>query len=432
MQSDDVMMKENMDLGAAPYSDNGAPPRRIRIAIVLARPYQTFQGGDGAYLDAVARHLSNGGHDICGLTSSAMRGRLRPVVTLIYSNFLRPGWKLRGTLSMGSRRVLVSPLLMLQAVYDFLKALRDKRLAPSWLWQPEIGEVPWLNAQLRKFRPDVTIFCFEAVAMIPRMRHTGASLAMIGFLPNRGYDLNAGGEATVHLEESLPPGLQEGLQAADAVGLNNVNDHAWWQVNQNAHNSAVFVGMCPKPFIPLADSDEEIALFVGNKTEPNIAGLSWFLEKVWPRILAQRPRARLRVVGRVADWVKESHPGVELVGKVDDISEEYRRAKLVVVSLVNGSAGVKTKLIEAVAHGRPFVATSVAIEPEHRGCLSEGGYVEDEPVGFAQSVVTLLTDETVRQKKQIGAKVVYDALFSPAAAYSDLDRWMQQQTFKKR
>ncbi|MDR3527572.1 MAG: glycosyltransferase family 4 protein [Rhizomicrobium sp.] len=419
------MTENNNDLGTAPQTDSAASQRRLRIAIVLARPYQTFQGGDGAYVDAVVRHLSNEGHDICGLTSSVMRGRLRPVANLIYAKFLRPGWRLRGTVALGSRRILVSPILMLQALYDFVKALREKRLAPSWLWQAEFGEVLWLNAQLQMFRPDVTIFCFESVAMIPQMRHTGASLALVGFLPNRGYEIGTPGVATVQSEESLPPGLREGLLAAGAVGLNNVNDHTWWQTNPNTHNRAIFVGMCPKPFVPVADSDEDVVLFVGNKTAPNIAGLGWFLEKVWPRILTQRPGTRLRVVGRVADWVKESYAGVELIGKVDDIGEEYRRAKLVVVSLTNGSAGVKTKLIEAVAHGRPFVATTVAIEPEHRDCLIGAGFVEDEPVGFAQSVVTLLTDDKIRQAKQIGAKVVYDALFSPAAAYSDLDHWMQ-------
>jgi glycosyltransferase involved in cell wall biosynthesis len=95
---------------------------------------------------------------------------------------------------------------------------------------------------------------------------------------------------------------------------------------------------------------------------PNVDGAIQFMRKGWPRVTARVPRARLRVVGknptrsihRAADAI-----GVEVVGYVDSMAEEFARATVFVVPLWAG-AGARVKIVEAMAARVPIVATRLA------------------------------------------------------------------------
>lgn len=83
-------------------------------------------------------------------------------------------------------------------------------------------------------------------------------------------------------------------------------------------------------------------------------------------------------------------PGVELAGPVDNITDEYARACLVPIPLRAGG-GTRIKLLEALAHGRAVVATTIAAEGlslEHDRHLM----IADEPDAFADACLSLLRD----------------------------------------
>jgi succinoglycan biosynthesis protein ExoO len=246
----------------------------------------------------------------------------------------------------------------------------------------------------------------------------------MGFLPNRLYEPSQAAGQSQLAQYSLPTEINSGLLAADAAGFNSLSDVAWWLDHSGGRGRSIFVGMSPGPFSPLPDSDREVALFVGNKTGPNISGLNWFLQEIWPTVMRARPHAMLHVVGRVAAWVEGDHAGVELIGEVDDIEREYSDARVVVLPLTTGSAGVKTKLVEAIMFGRPFVGTSVAIEPEHVDVFSKCGYVADTAANFATAVASLLGDDADRREKQASTRLAYDRLYSNDAAYRDISSWL--------
>ncbi|MEE2691057.1 MAG: glycosyltransferase family 4 protein [Pseudomonadota bacterium] len=119
------------------------------------------------------------------------------------------------------------------------------------------------------------------------------------------------------------------------------------------------------PFAPLpkeaapAPAEGKTLLFVGNAGhEPNRLGAMRFLKKCWPAIVRAEPGAALRIVGR--GWERlppglAALSGVEVAGFVDDLGLEYRRAVFAVSPVYDG-AGVKTKVIEALSHGRAVVA----------------------------------------------------------------------------
>ncbi len=106
-------------------------------------------------------------------------------------------------------------------------------------------------------------------------------------------------------------------------------------------------------------------LFVGALTsKPNEDGAWAFARYAWPHVRAREPRARLYVVGSDPTprlRALDGHAGVTIVGGVPDVRPWYRRCAIVVAPLRWGS-GMKGKVLEAMALGRPLVASAVSME----------------------------------------------------------------------
>ena len=130
--------------------------------------------------------------------------------------------------------------------------------------------------------------------------------------------------------------------------------------------------------------------------------------EILPLIKAREPKVNLTVVGgspsrRVLRYASE--PGIEVTGYVADIRVHLRSAR-VAVCPVSVGAGVQNKVIEAMAMGKPVVATSKACQ-----ALSvrngEHLLVADEPKAFADAVVRILHDDALaRRLGQNGRKYV--------------------------
>ena len=98
--------------------------------------------------------------------------------------------------------------------------------------------------------------------------------------------------------------------------------------------------------------------------EANQHGLDWFLRQVWPEVAAQVGDARLVIAGAgppqwLADLARAS-PRVVLTGTVPDLTPYYESSSVFVAPLFD-PGGIKFKVPQAMAHGLPVVATSVAM-----------------------------------------------------------------------
>jgi glycosyltransferase involved in cell wall biosynthesis len=136
-----------------------------------------------------------------------------------------------------------------------------------------------------------------------------------------------------------------------------------------------------------APADPPEAVLVADFTyAPNREGLAFLLEEVMPRAWATEPRLRVVVAGRGAPPSEDER--VEVPGFVDDLGPLYARAACALVPLLSGG-GSPLKLIEALAHGLPVVATPRAAA----GVDAEGGrdYLEgDGADGFAAALLEAL------------------------------------------
>ena len=126
---------------------------------------------------------------------------------------------------------------------------------------------------------------------------------------------------------------------------------------------------------------------------PNQEGLLWFIRKVFPLLLAELPGLRFHVAGRNASrQIRKRliHPSITYHGELRDAVGFMQAHRLMVAPLLAGS-GIRIKIIEAMALGRPVVTTSAGIEGiEHRDHPFVA--VEDDPYLFSSQVVKLLSD----------------------------------------
>lgn len=112
-------------------------------------------------------------------------------------------------------------------------------------------------------------------------------------------------------------------------------------------------------------SDRIDVMFLGGYEHlPNVDAAIYFTKEIWPNIRERLPEgSRLLLVG--------SKPSVEVkalqssdvivTGQVPDLEPYFERAKVFIAPLRYG-AGVKGKVITALAHGVPTVATDIATE----------------------------------------------------------------------
>ncbi len=154
------------------------------------------------------------------------------------------------------------------------------------------------------------------------------------------------------------------------------------------------------PAAPARRDDGRTVLFVGAfGYQPNVDGVLWFVQEVWPAICAgSSDLPRLRLVGRdppaAVRALASAQWQVEVVGPVEGITDAYATATLAIAPLHAG-AGTRLKLIEAAAHGVPVVTTALAA----RGLDFVGprtAWVADTATDFAKSVRVALADPAER------------------------------------
>jgi glycosyltransferase involved in cell wall biosynthesis len=112
--------------------------------------------------------------------------------------------------------------------------------------------------------------------------------------------------------------------------------------------------------------NENVLLFVGTLDyEPNIFGLKWFIESIFPEFKERYHKSKLIIVGRFpTDDVKEickDKNGVELIGDVPDVREYYKACRVVVVPILAGG-GTRIKILEAALAKRPILSTPIGAD----------------------------------------------------------------------
>ncbi len=131
---------------------------------------------------------------------------------------------------------------------------------------------------------------------------------------------------------------------------------------------------------------------------PNNHGILWFLKNVFPLVLKEVPNAKLYVVGKNPSqqvrMLVSKH--VVVTGYVEDVRPFMAKAQVFIIPLLIGG-GIRGKALEAMAMKKPIVTTTMGCEGIHL-TPNESALFSDTPSDFAESVVALLKDASLRSR----------------------------------
>lgn len=137
-------------------------------------------------------------------------------------------------------------------------------------------------------------------------------------------------------------------------------------------------------------------IFIGSFAHaPNVDGLNWFFEQVLPNVRAKGYDGIVHIVGSGMEHYSPPLPDkdVRISGWIDKSTLDalYDRVRMALAPLTYG-AGVKGKVLEALAHGVPCVTTTIGAQGLEFAIevLSPVDSVE----GFSSAIVRLAWDDT--------------------------------------
>ena len=120
-----------------------------------------------------------------------------------------------------------------------------------------------------------------------------------------------------------------------------------------------------RPDFPVQCQRPNQCVFVGVLDyRPNVDGLVWFTSHVWPLVRTHKPDAVLAIVGKNPSAVVQrlaARPGIRLIGEVADVRPYIAESRFSLAPL-QIARGVQNKVLEALAMGKPVLATPQALE----------------------------------------------------------------------
>jgi glycosyltransferase involved in cell wall biosynthesis len=182
---------------------------------------------------------------------------------------------------------------------------------------------------------------------------------------------------------------------------------------------------------PSVERSRGEVMFVGSLIHPpNLDAIEWLSREIWPQIVASRPDAELHIVGRGDNGpvLQRVRALVEPIGghihaDVDDIRPYYWRAA-VAIAPVRLGAGLRNKVIHAMACHAPLVASPTALEGVP-AAAAEHVLVGSAAVDLANAVLRALKDPVVASRRAAAAADAIQPLEASAVA-SRLEAWWKR------
>ena len=167
------------------------------------------------------------------------------------------------------------------------------------------------------------------------------------------------------------------------------------------------------------------AMFTGVMNyPPNVDAVLHFAKNVWPLVRAEVPDAEFVIAGRQPDPAVEdlarTHPGVRVLADVPDMFTTLRSAWVAVAPMRTGS-GIKNKVLEAWAVGRPCVmsagaANGIKMDDTARSLIATSH------ADMARMTVRLLRDRAERARVGAAAHALAAAHHGWAAVAEQMTR----------
>lgn len=230
-------------------------------------------------------------------------------------------------------------------------------------------------------------------------------------------------EAIAELERRI-------VERADAVAVTTaVEAELLRQVTLEARPLVIANGVdLPAAPVPLARSTPGRLVFVGVLDYlPNVQGIAWFVDQIWPQIRLNHANATLEIVGRnPTSAIRDlgSLPGIRIHPNVPDVRTHIQGAEIVIAPL-RIARGVQNKVLEGMAENRATVVSPAACQGIN---VTPGKHVlvADSPADWRQAINDLLTSPLRREEL---ARAGYEFVCEQhhwSACLAPLTDWIEQ------
>jgi glycosyltransferase involved in cell wall biosynthesis len=138
-------------------------------------------------------------------------------------------------------------------------------------------------------------------------------------------------------------------------------------------------------------------LFVGKLSyKPNIEGIKWFLNEIWPCLNKNLKKVQLTIVSSVPcnneeiNKIIDSNNNIQVLYNVDSIQEVYKEHSVIIAPIFQGG-GSSIKIVESLMMGRPVITTKFGCRG-FENAVREGYIIPCETkYDYLNSINTLFT-----------------------------------------
>ena len=214
---------------------------------------------------------------------------------------------------------------------------------------------------------------------------------------------------------------------ADHVLVLSPQERYWMQSRiPNVRVSVVPGGVDTEHFPMRAEPvPEPVIIFTGSyRDRANEDAVLWFLHTAWPLLKQRDPAVKFLVAGPDATPAMHAmaarDPAVQITGYVDDLRPYLHQARVFVCPIRLG-AGIRTKLLEAMAAGVPVVSTVLGVEglPVQVG---DNCFLADQPAIMVEYIHLLLQDDSLAASLAERARAMIEERFTLEAGVNRLEQ----------
>lgn len=157
----------------------------------------------------------------------------------------------------------------------------------------------------------------------------------------------------------------------------------------------------------------------------NRDAIRYFLEDIWPALRSDDPRRTMTFVGRdpPPELLSFKDPHVTVTGPVPDV-RPYLDAAAIYVCPIRDGGGTRLKVLDALAMGKPVVATSLSVEGLE--LVPEVHFLQaEEPQEFVAQIRRLEGDSELRRRLKAAGRAITEQRYSWEVIAQKLDRAYQ-------
>ncbi|MCA0456692.1 MAG: glycosyltransferase family 4 protein [Chloroflexi bacterium] len=237
--------------------------------------------------------------------------------------------------------------------------------------------------------------------------------------------------SSVHLRHQIARRFESFMFApyADTVVVSDRDRDELRSINPALRLTVIPNGVDTYQFRPRPVARIPALLFVGNyEYAPNVDAALRLATEIFPAVKAAIPQTRLWLVGNAPppELTRLANDHIRVTGRVPDVRPYLARASAFVSPLRLG-AGIKNKVLEALAMGCPVVGTSVSLDGIAVTHGQDALQADGQPM--VDAIIRLLQDKTLRdQLSRNGRELIekhyswdsvgerYEALYQQLAA----------------